>query len=110
VNPAQSELLRLDAPYLAEHRIIGEAIVPGASIVVAVLEATRSRLFGGIEMRDVIFESALRAETAARGVRLTFRACGPDAIAFELISAQDGGDPPVRYASGTVVASGAPQC
>jgi acyl transferase domain-containing protein len=110
VKAARSDILRLDAPYLAEHRIIGEAIVPGASIVVAVLEATRPRLFGSIEMRDLIFETALRAEEAARGVRLTFRPRGPDTIAFELTSAHDGGGLPVRYASGTVVACGAPQC
>jgi hypothetical protein len=102
--------LRLDAPYLTEHRIVGEAVVPGASIIVAVLEAARAHLSGSIEVRDIRFESVLRVEEAARGVRLAFRVCGPGALAFELISAQAGRDTPVRYTSGIVTAREGPPC
>jgi acyl transferase domain-containing protein len=109
-DAAQSDLLRFDAPYLAEHRIVGEAVVPGASIIVAVLEAARARLSGSIEAPDVRFESALRVDEAARCVRLAFRPCGPDALAFELISAPAGHNAPVRYAFGIVTAREAPPC
>ncbi|WP_083514573.1 polyketide synthase dehydratase domain-containing protein [Bradyrhizobium manausense] len=106
----QDETLRFNDPYLAQHQIGGEAIVPGASIILAVLQAARSRMSGGLEVRDVVFERALPAGDAVHGVRCTFRARSPSTFTFELISAQENSVPPVRYASGVITTRETARC
>ncbi|MER9439197.1 beta-ketoacyl synthase N-terminal-like domain-containing protein [Mesorhizobium sp. M0618] len=107
---SDDSLIRFDEPYLAQHLVVGEAVVPGASIIVAVLQHASARLGGDLEAREVRFESALLVEQAARGVRLTFRTCGTHELAFELLSSLPDRDSEVRYASGTVLSVNDPPC
>lgn len=98
----QTVLLRFGASYLSEHLIFGEAVVPGASILMEVLQAVQARLPGNIELQDVRFESVLGAQEAARGVYLFVWTCSANLLSFELVSASR--EPSIRYASGIVFA------
>lgn len=101
-DSAQTCLLRFDQPYLAQHLISGEAVVPGASIVLAVLDEARARLGSDIEAHEICFENALLLKQAAKGVLLNFSQHKGGEFAFELYSALPNRSGRIRHAFGII--------
>ncbi|SDM29049.1 type I polyketide synthase [Allokutzneria albata] len=84
---------RLDAPYLADHRVRGRAVLPGAASVEMALHATRARTVVGIDFERLVDEQP--------DVQLVLTG-----EAFELFSRSEAGWQ--RFASGEIGDSGEP--
>ena len=90
-------------PWLPEHCVFDQMVVPGAAHVSLVLEAARALLGDApCTLHDVLFSQALVvAEPGGRQVQLALeRDAGPGGRAFKLISQGDGESAWTEHASG----------
>jgi acyl transferase domain-containing protein/acyl-CoA synthetase (AMP-forming)/AMP-acid ligase II len=90
-------------PWLAEHRVFDQVVVPGAAHVSLVLEAARSVLGESrCSLDDVLFSQALVVpEPGVRQVQLAVeREAGTGGRAFRLISQAEGEEAWLEHASG----------
>ncbi len=88
-------------PFLADHRMQGERVLPGAAFLEMARVATALSLPGAreasIRLRDVVFARPLTVGGAARRVDVALAPEGDEEISFEIASdAPEGGDAPIH--------------
>jgi len=107
----ETDLSVEQVPFLADHRVGGSVVAPGALFLAVALSAALSlheeRRGTGhpsqVRIDDAIFPQPLRLDPdEQRTVQLVVSPDGPDAEAFQLISLPTAGDPPT-HASGRFV-------
>ncbi|XXY19857.1 SDR family NAD(P)-dependent oxidoreductase [Sorangium sp. So ce216] len=92
-------------PYLADHRVQGEVVLPGAAYIEMALSAAGEALGDTTYLlEDVAFERVLALpEDGARAVQLALVKEGSGATSFHVSSLQDGAEGAwLRHASGTL--------
>ena len=99
----ESEVSTGRFPFLDDHRIYGEVVIPGAFHVAALAAAAGSLRAGPCALEDTLFPRALIVpEGGARTVHLALAPEGEASASFRVASLAPGGGAPQIHATGTL--------